>query len=100
MKHRLVISSLAQQEITDALLYYVNINPVLAERFLNIIESAYISLEENPQHYSFFGDSTILRSLAFEAFPYILIFRIVENNVWVVALHNTQQNPENFLNRS
>ena len=99
MKHTLVISSLAQQEIADALLYYFNISPALAERFLDKLEASYTKLEENPQHYSFFGDSKLIRSLAFDTFPYSLIFRIVEDNVLVIALHNTHQNPENFLKR-
>lgn len=99
MTYKLVITSIAQQEITDAFEYYLSISQSVAEKFLAILDSSYNKLEEHPHHYSYFGTSKIIRSIAFVKFPYCIVFRIIEDTVIVIGLHNTHQITDNILKR-
>lgn len=97
--YKLIITSLAQKEVAEALRYYTDRSPASAKRFLNLIEESYSKLEEVPQFYSFFGSSKILRSISLKNFPYAFIFRIKSSEVEIVGLHNHHQNPDRVLNR-
>ncbi len=99
MKYKLVITSTAQKEISDTLKYYVDRSVTAAKRFLDLLETSYNQLEQAPQHYSFFGDSLIVRSLSLKRFPYAIIFRIKNDEVEIIGLHNSYQSPDKILNR-
>lgn len=99
MKYRLVVSSLAQQEITDALNYYIGTTYNTAEHFLTALETAYDKLERTPQHYTYFGNSRKIRRLPLKDFPFAILFRINESDVIIVGLFNTHRNPDTITNR-
>ncbi len=97
--YKLVITSLTQKELTEAVKYYADRSPASALRLLKLIEEAYNKLSENPQFYSFFGSSKLLRSLTLKNFPYSFVFRIKADEVELVGLHNHYKNPDRVLNR-
>lgn len=99
MKYKLVITSLTQKEVAEALKYYVDKSPGTAKRFLDLVESSFDFLDVNPQHYCFFGDSQIVRSLSLKNFPYSIIFATKEDEVRVIAFHNNYRDPDYILNR-
>jgi toxin ParE1/3/4 len=99
MSYTLVIPEFVQIEISNALDYYYDIDAAVGDRFFHLLVEAYNSLEENPQHYSFYGSSEIIRSLALIKYPYIILFRIRGDQVIFAAFHNTHQNRERFLNQ-
>ena len=98
MNYHLVITSAAQQDIKDTALHYLDICPTLAEKFLDILEEAFNKLEENPQHYSFFGDSKNNQKYCFHKVFLLLAFKIGGDEVIVVGLYSAQD-PDKILKR-
>ncbi len=99
MIFRLILSTEAQKDVVAATDYYKLVSDVVAENFLEILESVYQKLKQSPRHYSFFNEKKTLRSAAFIKFPYSIIFKIQEDTVYIVAIYNTHQNPGNILKR-
>lgn len=99
MTYKLVVTSVAQLDIRDALNYYRDIKPALALELYGLIEASYALLEDNPQFYSYFHKSETLRSLVLRKFSYSLVFQIKTDEVFVVALHHHKSDPDKVLNR-
>lgn len=99
MKYRLVVTPEAQQDVEEALAYYLKIRVFLAQNFIETVQEKYNNLENAPHHYSFFGNQKRLRSVSVQKFPYLIIFQIEGDTVYIFGLHNTHQNPETILKR-
>jgi plasmid stabilization system protein ParE len=93
MKYRLVISPSALQDELDAYNYYENIAVGLGERLLDSIEKRCATLAENPEFYGFCDESKIIRDVAIDGFPYLIIYEIAGNDVVIYAIHNTHSKP-------
>ncbi len=89
---QLIISPDAQQEADEAIDYYQDLNYTKRNEFYQILQSLYQNLQTSPQHYSYFDLDKKLRSAAFIKFPYSIIFKIIEDKVYVVSVYNTHQN--------
>lgn len=99
MRYNLIITPAAQQDIEDALSYYLNIRLSLGEHFIDTIEVLCEKLKEKPHHYSFFGNQKRIRAVSLTTFPYLIVFQIEADSVYIFGLHNTHQNPETILKR-
>lgn len=99
MKYKLIITPAAQQDVEDAFTYYLNIRLSLGENFIETIETLYEKLKSEPYHYSFFGSQKHIRAVSLVQFPYLLVFQIETDSVYVFGLHNTHQAPETILKR-
>ena len=92
-------SSITHQDIRYALIHYQGISQKLVEQFLEILDQTLEKLQENPQHYSFFGDSDVLRRIPFVKFPYSFVYEIKADEIFIIGLFNQHQDPETILKR-
>ncbi|MGV3530391.1 MAG: type II toxin-antitoxin system RelE/ParE family toxin [Flavisolibacter sp.] len=97
--YQLILSPEAQQDIEEATDYYITVSYATAEKFIDTLEELYKKLERSPQHFSFVDKQRKLRSISFTAFPYSVIFQIIQNTVYVFAVFNTEQDPDKLFKR-
>lgn len=64
MTYRLIVNSLAENDFTAAVNYYLKKSPSAAQKFVEAVEEAYGKLQENPQFYSYFHTSQKARSIS------------------------------------
>lgn len=57
------------------------------------VENRFEDLEKHPEYYSFIDTQNILRDVAINKFPYVLIYRIVESEVRIYSVFNTGKKP-------
>lgn len=93
MTYSLTIQEEARNELLQAYLYYERQLVGLGERFLLEVENRFEDLEKHPEYYSFIDAQNILRDVAINNFPYVLIFRIVEREVRIYSVFNTGKKP-------
>ena len=96
MSYQLKVSSIAYQETDDAYAYYEEQTIGLGERFLKSIEEAYTKLSQTPQYYGYIGNDKNIRDIKIKTFPFVIIFQIIENTVFVLRVFNTNRNPESL----
>ena len=81
----------AQREAFGAATWYEEKENGLGERFLHALKAALNRIGTNPEIYRCFkGD---LRKCRFDVFPYLLIFRIQDDKIDVVAVMHTSRKP-------
>lgn len=90
MKYELVVAPAAQQDIEEAFSYYLNIRYALAERFIAKVQDVYTKLMDKPHRYSYFGSLETIRAVS-SSFPYLVVFQMKNDTVFVIGLHNTHQ---------
>lgn len=95
MKFELIISSKAEDDARDALCYYDEIDTELGTRFLDELAATYKKIAANPQYCSFITSTkrSKLRDIKLRSFPYVVIFEIIGDTVYVVALMSTYKKP-------
>jgi len=95
MHYKVIISLDAQDDIFQATDYYYNIQPSLAKKFEEELESFFNILERSPYFDIRYRD---FRAIPMDIFPYLLLFRIDEDlyEVEIKAVFHTSQNPENY----
>lgn len=93
MSYNLTFQHEARQELLNAYLYYEQQQSGLGERFLSAIEKRLEDLEKQPEYYSYIDQQQVLRDVAINHFPYVIIYRIVEKEVRIYSVFNTAKNP-------
>lgn len=97
MVYNLVVTSLADDDTEQALLHYGSINKSLGERFYSELQDVYEKLQHAPQHYSFmYSDGSQVRDTKLPSFPYVVVFEIVGDSVYVLSVLNTHRKPRKF----
>jgi plasmid stabilization system protein ParE len=86
-----IISRVAQIHIDEAFYYYELQRPGLGSRFFIEFKNAtkYILLDP----YLFPPKLNDLRELKLSVFPYMIIYEIVDNTVYILAVFHTSQDP-------
>ena len=98
MHFELIISSIAVNETNDAYLFYERSSAGLGERFLRSLEDIYQKLSQNPHYYGFMNKAKDLRDIKIKDFPFVIIFQIVNDKVFVLRVFNTSRNPDLIKN--
>ncbi len=98
MNYNIIITPAAKVQTQQAFDYYEETEQNLGERFLKSLENKYVELKLHPQHYSFLSAKKDLRFVAVLHFPFIVVFEIREHLVFIIAVHNTNQNPVKITN--
>lgn len=91
MKYNLIITRQALLEEMDAYHYYENIREGLGEKFLISLENIFASLPEHPDNYSYSDRNKIIRDVAVDGFPYLIIFEVLGSDVVVYSVHCTSK---------
>jgi plasmid stabilization system protein ParE len=95
MQRDLIITAEAQRDTLNASDYYAAINSDLADRFENELRHTYTKIIANPQYYKYLskGKKKKFRCAKLRAFPFLIIYRIEENLIIVIAVFNTHRKP-------
>ncbi len=93
MKYKLIITQNALQDEMEAYHYYEDIRPGLGDKFLESLENRYNALSEHPDYYSYSDSNKIIRDVAIDVFPYLIIYEVSGNYVIVFTIHNTYKKP-------
>jgi plasmid stabilization system protein ParE len=93
MFYNLVISSFAQQDVYDAYEWYELQHSGLGEELLKELEFAYGKIATYPEYYGFIDGRKDLRDYLLRRFPFLIVYRIKENLIDVVAVHHAKKNP-------
>ena len=96
MKYSLRLRSTAEEEIASIALWYEAQSPELGSKFLDKVDQSLEKISENPLQYRVI--SKRLRRALMKRFPYIIFFRIIENEILIVGCRYAGQNPERWLN--
>jgi len=93
MNFNLVITLTARQNTINAYNYYESIRAELGEDFLYELETKYRSIRQNPYSFSYIDDKFILRDCALNRFPFVVIYKIHEEQIFILSVHNFNKNP-------
>jgi plasmid stabilization system protein ParE len=96
VKYTLRLRSAAEKEIASVALWYESQSPGLGSKFLDKADQSLEKISENPLQYPVI--SKRLRRALVKRFPYIIFFRIIEDEILIVGCRYAGQNPERWLN--
>jgi len=94
MKYKLVIRSCAEQDITDALLWYEKRVKGLGAHFVFSVDATIQSIQCNPKAYK------NLRRVLLRRFPYGIYYFIKNEFIIVIAVYHEKRNPEDWMKRA
>ena len=99
MAYKVVIKDVAKEDIQTAYDYYEQERRGLGEEFLEELLKKFDVFMDKPHNYGFIDDQTIIRDVKVDRFPYVIIFEIIVDAVYVYAVHNTYRHPKRRLRK-
>ncbi len=97
MAYKLIIKTLAEQDLTQAAEWYAEQSPHLPEPLIRDFDITLSTLKDNPRIYQKrYGQVRIAFT---QRFPYGIYFTIEEKTVYVHAILHAKQRPQTGLNR-
>ena len=90
MGFSLKINSSAQLDLKSAIDWYEAKQVGLGKRFLNDFEKTLIRIQSNPYIFQLENN---YRNALLDIFPYLVIFEIDHQEIIILAIFNTHQNP-------
>jgi mRNA-degrading endonuclease RelE of RelBE toxin-antitoxin system len=82
MDFKVIVNEDAYLDLLDAIEYYEAKLSKLGERFFKIYKEKIKALEKNPFYFGYYLDD--FRRITFVDFPYMMIYKILENNIVIV----------------
>lgn len=95
---RVRLASPAQADLIDALEWYAAIQPGLARRLLDDIEALVEALAENPLRFPAVRGA--VRRAGLRHFPYALFYRVIADEVEIVACFHSSRSPRRWQDRT
>jgi len=99
MAFKVVIKDTAKEDIQAAYDYYEDERKDLGEEFLRELVLKFDALTDKPHNYGYIDDEAIIRDVKVDRFPYVIIFEIIEDAVYVYSVHNTYRHPKRRLRK-
>jgi plasmid stabilization system protein ParE len=97
MTRRLILRPQAEDEIGEAVPWYESRGQGLGAEFLRAVEACIASIQRNPMvHEKIFGE---VRRAVLRRFPYILVFRVSDEEIVVAACIHGKRNPKRWQQR-
>jgi toxin ParE1/3/4 len=97
MAHSISIIQEAEQEIEESLIFYAEISPQLLLELLAEIESVKTDILKNP--FRFQAVSKNYRKASLKVYPYKIIFRILPQEVLILAFAHHKRKPNYWRHR-
>jgi hypothetical protein len=97
MIYQVVIPEGVYEELEEATLHYNAVQDGLGLSFFYNWEIAVEYLKNNPLHFQ--KKHKQLRSIKIDRFPYLIIYEIVKNNVFVYRLIQAQMQPRKIFKK-
>lgn len=88
---------LAREEIATAYLYYEREKQGLGDLFLTSIENLLDRIGDNPRQFPVEFEEA--RKAMVSTFPFIIIFTIIQEEIFIVSIFHTSQNPSTWQKR-
>ncbi|HRH47754.1 MAG TPA: type II toxin-antitoxin system RelE/ParE family toxin [Panacibacter sp.] len=93
MAYKIVITPFAHNDEYEAYTWYEEQRIGLGEELLKELETAYQKISNNPEHCSFIDDRKELRDFLIHRFPYLIVYRINDKTVEIIAVHHGKKHP-------
>ena len=84
MGFKIKILTQSKQDIWNIISWYENHQEGLGERFDSNINILFLEIAANPTHFSFYKNN--FRRAVVKHFPYLVIFKIIENEIVVYTI--------------
>ena len=94
---RVLFRPVAEDELAETWDHYESIDPRLADDFLAKVDAAMLRVTANPEAYELVHRE--LRCVPLRRFPHLLVYRIVEDMLIVVACTHPRQTPRRWRHR-
>lgn len=88
-KYQILLLPKAQQELEEAVLWYEEQQTTIGLKLVECFENAIKTLETTPE--IFVRKHKQYRELLIPKFPYLIIYRVEENNVYIVSFFHTKR---------
>ncbi len=96
MIYKIVIIDEAKFEYKESFIWYKNINPSLAKRFLSSFKTSLKLIKNNPLLFQIRYDE--IRVIMLDVFPYLIHFRIINSHIIIQSIvHTAKDNKLNML---
>jgi plasmid stabilization system protein ParE len=93
MASKIVITPLAHLDEFEAYEWYEQQRIGLGEELLTELEACYQKIAEHPEYFSFIDERKELRDCLMPRFPFLIVFRIINNTVEVITVHHAKKHP-------
>ncbi|MEX1002725.1 MAG: type II toxin-antitoxin system RelE/ParE family toxin [Crocinitomicaceae bacterium] len=94
MDYKVIVSSLFEKDLEQAIIWYIEINPELAKEFLKEFNTARKYLSKHPEKIQIRYGKT--RIAFFKKFPFGIHFTLEQKTIYIIALFHTSLNPKNW----
>jgi plasmid stabilization system protein ParE len=95
---KILFTQAARADLVDAVRWYDTHAPHVVPQFRDALRAALTRISENPKQFPPALKST--RRALLRRFPYILVFREMDDAVYIVALFHTSRDPLIWQRRS
>jgi plasmid stabilization system protein ParE len=91
---RLEFHPAVQRDFNDAISYYESAGgPRLADRFEAEFHASIAAVKTAPRQFSFYQQSSVLRPIRLQSFPYVIVYREIPHAVRVTLLRHEKRHP-------
>ncbi|MCG8583226.1 MAG: type II toxin-antitoxin system RelE/ParE family toxin [Pirellulales bacterium] len=97
MAHRLRFHTAIPDDLVNALDYYEEISPDLANAFRESVDRRLDEIVESPERFPV--DIPPIRFAKVDRFPYIIFFKVISEFAYVVAIVHGSSDPEKWRSR-
>ena len=98
MTRRVVVEPEARLELAEASDWYDARNPDVGSKFLRSYDLVYDSIVSNPHQYQIVQGN--VRRASFGNFPYSLFYRVVADEIVIIACFHSKRNPKRWQDRT
>lgn len=93
----IIFSQFAEEELTDATVYYDEQATGLGDRFLHCIMSTTDLIAQHPKIGSIYQGE--FRKRVVPDFPYVVFYVIYPKYIWIQSVFNARRKPDSWINR-
>lgn len=97
MNYKLELHELAEQELWDAVDWYDEQKNRLGKEFAKALQDVMVSVRKDPKRFPKVNKKR--RKAVIKRFPYIIIFEILGDVIYVLAIFHTKRNPKIWKKR-
>ena len=93
MAYKVVITPLAHLDEFEAYEWYELQRIGLGEELLTELETCYQKIAGHPEYFSFIDERKELRDFLMPRFPFLIVFRMINNTVEIITVHHAKKHP-------
>lgn len=98
MSYDLIVKPEAEDDLSDAALWYEDRRKGLGNDFLMAVEAKLEAIKRNPEQFPF-KYKTIKRAFM-KRFPYVIYFLVEESSIFILAVIHKKRNPKYHQSRT